>query len=776
MKVVGLLSGGKDSVYNLLHTIINGHEPVAVASLGPPSHKDELDSYMYQTVGHSGLKMLAQALGLPLFVHTIQGTAVEQGSEYGSRATKVDGGTKGDETEDLVTLLTKVKQAMPQVQGVACGAILSNYQRVRVEHVCSRLGLTPIAYLWERNQAELLSEMVDAGMDSVLVKVAGAGLRVDHLGKSLAQMQPILHSLNEKYQLHVCGEGGEYETFTVDCPLFRKRVEFDKVSTIVSDSNPFATVAHLHIDECHLVDKPNHPQNETFDEMRQRLKSLVQVPPTLDKAGKSWYEAIRNPQKILSNPIDEMEQSTSLMQKLQVSQQELDLEVVKPTIHRQQSWVSFGDILAQSQHDNIEDEVKQCFEKLEQLLESQNSNLLDVAHLTVYLSSNSMSLFPRINAVYSTYFGSSPPTRACVSINLPRTKRIKLEGVAFSPQQNQTGNNKDSKTRHQVLLNTTNRKALHVQSLSYWAPANIGPYSQCVTVSGQDGNRMFMAGQIPLEPSTLTLKTTLNENEQYEQFARDVALSLQHVSRVKRAATEQRWKGCCEGGICWIEPTKRDKDWSRKVLQARTGFKMFNIDSQFDDDDDRDYEALRHDLNNDGCNIGPSMLYVQAEELPRGASVEWQLSWATGDTTQTREQDDEEQRSDDEGPDKSVRVYDNARQCFRSRTSTNEVTGQIQVTQIAPRSLGPTVIDIVAIQATQIETNSTRESDMEGPSKALNHHGIVSVKAFHLPHVSSQTVRRFAAQVIADVTPESVPALSLRLTAKLNRDNMTLHS
>lgn len=42
MKVVGLLSGGKDSVYNLLHCIVNGHELVALASLGPPEGKGEL--------------------------------------------------------------------------------------------------------------------------------------------------------------------------------------------------------------------------------------------------------------------------------------------------------------------------------------------------------------------------------------------------------------------------------------------------------------------------------------------------------------------------------------------------------------------------------------------------------------------------------------------------------------------------------------------------------------------------------------------------------------
>lgn len=35
MKYVALLSGGKDSCFNLLHCQKNGHELVAAASLGP---------------------------------------------------------------------------------------------------------------------------------------------------------------------------------------------------------------------------------------------------------------------------------------------------------------------------------------------------------------------------------------------------------------------------------------------------------------------------------------------------------------------------------------------------------------------------------------------------------------------------------------------------------------------------------------------------------------------------------------------------------------------
>ena len=60
---------------------------------------------------------------------------------------------------------------------------------------CQRLSLTPLSYLWQRNQAELLSEMIASGMEAVLIKVAGIGLTTKHLGKSLSEMQPTLTRL-----------------------------------------------------------------------------------------------------------------------------------------------------------------------------------------------------------------------------------------------------------------------------------------------------------------------------------------------------------------------------------------------------------------------------------------------------------------------------------------------------------------------------------------------------------------------------------------------------
>lgn len=75
-----------------------------------------------------------------------------------------------------------------------------------------------------------------------------------------------------------------------------------------------------------------------------------------------------------------------------------------------------------------------------------------------------MDLFLPVNAVYSTFFGTSPPARACVCVDLPKDVRVKLECIAYTES------------------SPLDRQALHVQGLSYWAPANIGPYSQAITV------------------------------------------------------------------------------------------------------------------------------------------------------------------------------------------------------------------------------------------------------------------------------------------------------
>lgn len=69
--------------------------------------------------------------------------------------------TVGDEVEDMFILLSEVKRQIPSVTAVSSGAIASDYQRLRVESVCSRLELVSLAYLWKQDQSLLLQEMVN---------------------------------------------------------------------------------------------------------------------------------------------------------------------------------------------------------------------------------------------------------------------------------------------------------------------------------------------------------------------------------------------------------------------------------------------------------------------------------------------------------------------------------------------------------------------------------------------------------------------------------------
>ncbi|KAI7832103.1 hypothetical protein BX661DRAFT_179813 [Kickxella alabastrina] len=249
MQVVALVSGGKDSSYNMVKCVENGHEIVALAHIHPPldSEKDELDSYMYQTVGSSGIKTIAECMELPLYLQETKGAAIRQTLEYEQ--------TADDETEDLFTLLTEVKKNHPEVLGVSVGAIFSRYQSNRVQHVCDRLGLTMLAYLWQRDQAELLHEMVENGIDAILIKVASLGLDRCDLGMTLAQMEPKLLALEKKYGVHVCGEGGEYESFTLDCPLYKRRIVLDEVDVVMHSDDAFSPVLYLSIKKAHTEPK-----------------------------------------------------------------------------------------------------------------------------------------------------------------------------------------------------------------------------------------------------------------------------------------------------------------------------------------------------------------------------------------------------------------------------------------------------------------------------------------------------------------------------------------
>ncbi|VDN52927.1 unnamed protein product [Dracunculus medinensis] len=242
MKVVALISGGKDSCFNMMKCVDNGHKVVCLANLYP-SEGDELDSYMYQTVGHNAVELYGEACDLPLLRRPIRGKPINTDLNY-----KIEG---DDEVEDLFELLTEVKARYPDVEGVSVGAIMSEYQKIRVENVCSRLNLDVLCYLWNSNQASLLDEMIALNLKAILIKCACSGLSEKHLGKDIAEVRDLLHELHNMYGVNICGEGGEYETLVLDCPFFKHKIVLDAAESFCDSTLCFFYVLR----EMHLEKK-----------------------------------------------------------------------------------------------------------------------------------------------------------------------------------------------------------------------------------------------------------------------------------------------------------------------------------------------------------------------------------------------------------------------------------------------------------------------------------------------------------------------------------------
>jgi len=258
MRFCALLSGGKDSVYAAYLLQRQGHVLACAAQLAPPAGgPEELDSYMFQTVGHAAVSAVAACMGVPLYTTSLRGRPLCTSLDYAE--------TEGDEVEDLHCLLQRVVEA-EHIEGVSCGAVLSRYQRKRLEEVCGRLGLQALCPLWGWDQEELLRAMIRDGHEAIICKVATAGLGAQHLGRGISELFPELLRLRDRWGINVAGEGGEYETFTVSSPCFRHPLRFCTPHRVVVDKeDDLAPCAYLVLGDA-LVDNEAVlvPQSQTL--------------------------------------------------------------------------------------------------------------------------------------------------------------------------------------------------------------------------------------------------------------------------------------------------------------------------------------------------------------------------------------------------------------------------------------------------------------------------------------------------------------------------------
>ncbi|OPZ44921.1 MAG: ATP-binding region [Euryarchaeota archaeon ADurb.BinA087] len=207
MRLGVLCSGGKDSLFACMMAM-EKEEVVCLIALTPRNE----ESYMFHTPNVSLVSLQAEAAELPL---------VEMPTA----------GMEEKELEDLRAALVCAREKH-QIEGVVTGAILSVYQAVRIQRICCALGLWCFNPLWHTDQDAYLDTLIKKGFRVIISGVFAEpfdekwlGIPLDHASVAL------LNEYRERYGITLSGEGGEYETFVLDAPFFRKRIEIMEASS-----------------------------------------------------------------------------------------------------------------------------------------------------------------------------------------------------------------------------------------------------------------------------------------------------------------------------------------------------------------------------------------------------------------------------------------------------------------------------------------------------------------------------------------------------------------
>lgn len=196
MKVGALVSGAKDSMY-AAYAASKKHELVCLITLIP----ENPDSYMFHVPNLHLVSKQAELIGLPL-------------------VSIPTSGEKETELDDLKEAIQIAKDKY-KIEAVVSGAIASEYQKSRVDRICRELKLESIAPIWHMNAEQYMQKLVLEGFEAIIVQVAAEGFDESWLGRNIDRNA--IADL-KKLNVHIAGEGGEYESFVLDCPMFRKKI------------------------------------------------------------------------------------------------------------------------------------------------------------------------------------------------------------------------------------------------------------------------------------------------------------------------------------------------------------------------------------------------------------------------------------------------------------------------------------------------------------------------------------------------------------------------
>jgi diphthine-ammonia ligase len=198
MSWAALTSGGKDSILSCQKAIDSGKDLRYLVTARPKNR----DSYMFHSANLDVVPVIAKVSGRK-YVEIL---------------------TEGEKEAELADL--EAGLASLDIEGVIAGAVASQYQADRVKAITDRLGLELFTPLWHMDTEELLREVAQR-MDARIIVTAAEGLDESFLGARIDEaLIQRLKAVARVRRINLAGEGGEYESITLNAPFYSRPITF----------------------------------------------------------------------------------------------------------------------------------------------------------------------------------------------------------------------------------------------------------------------------------------------------------------------------------------------------------------------------------------------------------------------------------------------------------------------------------------------------------------------------------------------------------------------
>ena len=212
--VVVSLSGGKDSMYALYEALKEGLK---------------VDYLMFIEIGGKAhlanqwlMKLVSEAVGIPAVT-------------TGGKVPQIRKTLQELNTDTLVSGVMTTPEHM-------------DYYR----EICDPINVKHYAPLWGKNPLTALAEMKKLGFGMLVIEVDVAmGANKNWLGKEIDDdIIREIEQLKADRSMNPIGEFGEYHTFVVDCPVYKKRINVTKSKTVWKEAK-----GYFEIEEANLQPK-----------------------------------------------------------------------------------------------------------------------------------------------------------------------------------------------------------------------------------------------------------------------------------------------------------------------------------------------------------------------------------------------------------------------------------------------------------------------------------------------------------------------------------------